>query len=447
MRGQSLAARTDAAMARRRRQRQPAVLGCAGHIFRRRLTLTTHLRRGRLPNPTSSMSKFRRRPYPLLMNVGSDVAAGVAVGHPRRAVIEQAWRAIGPGVDVLSSEDGGPLSRTVKRIIDPLVLRLRANPQYSLPVVNPETAAAIHDLIVGNGPELCAAAAWFETLKLERRRLRIRTGNAQELYFPVCFELAVTKGAPVPHDHQTAAAVLQDIHQGRDRTAIEASQQHVARPDVVAVLADQPRPQLARRAARRRCDRSVHGRARHRAGTRHPQQAHRSHRAPTSLVRRDRRRHAVQPGRPGPRRRRGAALVDRRDGAQCRCAPTAAADHRRCRQRSSAGPHGGRPGARHPAPRHGPRRPTRHTRNSCAEEVDRACRAVGAAAGGQAGDAGRRDRRCGAPQPVGRTIGAALSAGRNRSRPGCARRPMSCMHGAIWPASSCWALCTRASSR
>ena len=92
-----------------------------------------------------------------------------------------------PGVDVLSSDDGGPLSRTVKRIIDPLVLRLRANPQYSLPVVTPETAATMHDLIVRRGPELRAAAAWFETLKLERRRLRIRSGNAQELYFPVCF--------------------------------------------------------------------------------------------------------------------------------------------------------------------------------------------------------------------------------------------------------------------
>ena len=164
---------------------------------------------------------------------------GAIVGHPRRAVIEQAWRAIGPGVDVLSGDDGGPLSRTVKRIIDPLVLRLRANPQYSLPVVTDETAAAMHDLIKRNGPELCAAAAWFETLKLERRRLRIRTGNAQELYFPVCFELAVTKGAPTPHDHQTAVAVLQDIHQGRDRTAIEVLQQYVASPDVVAMLADQ----------------------------------------------------------------------------------------------------------------------------------------------------------------------------------------------------------------
>ena len=161
------------------------------------------------------------------------------MGHPRRSVIEQAWRAIGPGVEVLSSDDGGPLSRTVKRIIDPLVLRLRSNPQYSAPVVAPETAAAMHDLIVGSAPELRAAAAWFDTLKLERRRQRIRTGNAQELYFPVCFELAVTKGAPTPQDRETAAAVLADIHQGRDRTAIEVLHQYVASPDVVATLADQ----------------------------------------------------------------------------------------------------------------------------------------------------------------------------------------------------------------
>jgi hypothetical protein len=154
-------------------------------------------------------------------------------------VIEAAWRAIGPGLEVLSSDDGGPLSRTVKRIIDPLVLRLRSNPQYSAPVVAPQTAAAMHDLIVANAPELRSAAAWFETLKLERRRQRIRSGNAQELYFPVCFELAVTKGPPAPQDRETAAAVLADIHQGRDRTGIEVLHQYVADPDVVAKLADQ----------------------------------------------------------------------------------------------------------------------------------------------------------------------------------------------------------------
>ena len=182
---------------------------------------------------------FRECPYPVQMSADSQVATAVAVGHPRRSVIEAAWRAIGPGVEVLSSDDGGPLSRTVKRIIDPLVLRLRSNPQYSTPVVTPDRAAAMHDLIVGSGPEFRSAAAWFEALKLERRRQRIRTGNAQELYFPVCFELAVTKGPPAPEDRETAAAVLGDIHHGRDRTAIEVLHQYVADPDVVAALADQ----------------------------------------------------------------------------------------------------------------------------------------------------------------------------------------------------------------
>jgi len=173
------------------------------------------------------------------MSADSQVATVVAVGHPRRSVIDQAWRAIGPGVEVLSSDDGGPLTRTVKRIIDPLVLRLRSNPQYSAPVVAAETAAEMHALIVGSSHELRSTAAWFNTLKLERRRQRIRTGNAQELYFPVCFELAVTKGPPAPQDREMAATVLTDIHQGRDRTAIEVLHQYVASPDVVARLADQ----------------------------------------------------------------------------------------------------------------------------------------------------------------------------------------------------------------
>lgn len=176
------------------------------------------------------------------MSAEPQVAAalgGRAVGRPRRLVIETAWRAIGPGVEVLSGDDGGPLSRTVKRIVDPLVLRLRSNPAYSAPVVAPETAAAMHGLIVDAGPELRSAAAWFDALKLERRRQRIRTGNAQELYFPVCFELAVTKGPPTPQDRDAVASVLGDIHRDRDRTAIEVLHRYVADADVVATLADQ----------------------------------------------------------------------------------------------------------------------------------------------------------------------------------------------------------------
>src|SRR6201993_59781 len=111
--------------------------------------------------------------YPLLMTTGAPADTAIAVTRPRQAVIDGAWRAIGPGVEVLSGDDGGPLRRTVKRIIDPLVLRLRSNTKYSAPFVDGATAAAMHDVIVGQASELRAAAAWFEMLKRERRRLRI----------------------------------------------------------------------------------------------------------------------------------------------------------------------------------------------------------------------------------------------------------------------------------
>ena len=69
-----------------------------------------------------------RGAYPGRMSTEPQLVTAVAAAQPRRAVIDQAWRAIGPGVEVLSSRDGGPLRRTVKRILDPLVLRLRVQP-------------------------------------------------------------------------------------------------------------------------------------------------------------------------------------------------------------------------------------------------------------------------------------------------------------------------------
>src|SRR4029079_8503947 len=168
-----------------------------------------------------SCAGYRTQLYAGEMSAGSEVATAIAVSQPRRAVIDRAWRAIGPGVEVLSGSDGGPLRRTVKRILDPLVLRLRSNPQFSAAVRAPDTAAAVRDLIVDHAGHLRAAAAWFALLKTERRRLHITTGNAQELYFPVCFELAVTRGAPQRDDRAGAEAVLLGVHQERDRTAIE----------------------------------------------------------------------------------------------------------------------------------------------------------------------------------------------------------------------------------
>src|SRR4029078_11854411 len=105
---------------------------------------------------------YRTQLYAGRMSAGFEVATAIAVSQPRRAVIDRAWRAIGPGVEVLSGDDGGPLRRTVKRIIDPLVLRLRANTQVSAPVGAGDVGAGVHDLIVGHDAQLRSAAAWFE---------------------------------------------------------------------------------------------------------------------------------------------------------------------------------------------------------------------------------------------------------------------------------------------
>lgn len=161
------------------------------------------------------------------MPTAADVTTREVLVLPRRSVIDEAWRAIGPGVEVLSGTDGAPLRRTIKRILDPLVLRLRANPQFSAPVVPAETGAAMRALILDVAPQLRWAASWFAILKLERRRLRITAGNAQELYFPVCFELAVTRGAPLPDDRETAETALRGVHADRDRTGVEVLNRYV----------------------------------------------------------------------------------------------------------------------------------------------------------------------------------------------------------------------------
>jgi hypothetical protein len=173
------------------------------------------------------------------MNTGPHLLTTVVVARPRRAVIDEAWRAIGPGVELLSGTDGGPLRRTVKRILDPLVFRLRSNPQYSAPTLGPEVVSALGELVAQHADQLRSAAGWFALLKAERRRLRITTGNAQELYFPVCFELAVTRGAPSPGDRDTAESVLRELHGDRDRTAIEHLNRYVDDQHVVEALTNQ----------------------------------------------------------------------------------------------------------------------------------------------------------------------------------------------------------------
>lgn len=159
--------------------------------------------------------------------------------QPRRAVIDAAWREIGPGLELLSSPDGGPLSRAVKRIIDPLVLRLRAHPEYSAPVVAADIADEMRQIIFDHAVQLRAAAQWFALLKAQRRRDRITTGNAQELYFPVCFELAATRGEPGQDDSPVVVEALRDVHGDRDRTAVERLHEYLADPAVLETLSRQ----------------------------------------------------------------------------------------------------------------------------------------------------------------------------------------------------------------
>ena len=91
--------------------------------------------------PNFSARDDDRHFYPLEMTPAATAESAIAVMRPRNAVIGGAWRAIGPGVEVLSGDDGGPLRRTVKRILDPLVLRLRSNTQYSAPFVDADVAS------------------------------------------------------------------------------------------------------------------------------------------------------------------------------------------------------------------------------------------------------------------------------------------------------------------
>jgi hypothetical protein len=171
------------------------------------------------------------------MSSGSQHSTAVAVARPRRAVIDDAWRRIGPGVDVLSSPDGGPLRRTVKRILDPLVFRLRINPHLSAPILDAGAAHQVDEMIAGHTTDLLATAQWFTHLKKKRRQLRITTGNAQEMYFPVCFELAVTRGLPPPD--ADVEAILLDLHSGKDRTATAELDRYLADRAVVQKLSSQ----------------------------------------------------------------------------------------------------------------------------------------------------------------------------------------------------------------
>src|SRR5690606_5316622 len=88
---------------------------------------------------------------------------------PRRLVLDQAWRAAGLAESVLSGRDGAPLARTVKCLIDPLIVRPKLNPELARPLLTEAGATALTTLIAEHGQLLWITDGWYEVLKRARR--------------------------------------------------------------------------------------------------------------------------------------------------------------------------------------------------------------------------------------------------------------------------------------
>ncbi|MQY20496.1 hypothetical protein [Nocardia macrotermitis] len=132
--------------------------------------------------------------------------------RPRDTVLDEVWRGL-DGVAALSGAQGGPLRRTVKLILDPLVLRPVQNPLCAGPILTAEGVAEVTARLRAAAPVLRATAEWFTLLKQVRRTLRITDGNPQDLYFQRCFELASTGGAPDRlRGKRIAEATLSELH-------------------------------------------------------------------------------------------------------------------------------------------------------------------------------------------------------------------------------------------
>ncbi len=143
-------------------------------------------------------------------------------------VLDEVWRGL-DDVAALSGPHGGPLRRTVKLILDPLVIRPVQFPDCAGPVLNADGAVLLAARINAAADVLRATAAWFTLLKQVRRALRITEGNPQDLYFQRCFELATVRGAPNPlQDRTIAESILREIHEYAAGRTAQALKEYVS---------------------------------------------------------------------------------------------------------------------------------------------------------------------------------------------------------------------------
>ncbi|WP_019932183.1 hypothetical protein [Nocardia sp. BMG111209] len=153
-------------------------------------------------------------------------------------VLDEVWRRI-EGVEPLSGPQGGPLSRTVKLILDPLVLRPVQHPQCAGPILTAEGAIEVTVRLTAAAEVLRATAAWFTVCKQVRRALRITEGNPQDLYFQRCFELASTVGAPDPvRGTAIAESAVRELHEFTAGRTTRALKDHLTDPVRARVLSE-----------------------------------------------------------------------------------------------------------------------------------------------------------------------------------------------------------------
>jgi hypothetical protein len=175
------------------------------------------------------------------------VAPSAAV--PRGMLIADAWAQLGDAVAPLSNPSGRPLARTVKLILDPLVLRPAMNARFAGGVVAVEHVDDLRAAILDAGPVLAATAAWFQLVKKARRRAGITEGHPQDLYFQRCFELAHLHGdpKPVPGAAGIAAEAVAEVHAERGEVTVDRLRGFVTDPERAAELADLVRSAWERR--------------------------------------------------------------------------------------------------------------------------------------------------------------------------------------------------------
>ncbi|MFB9662948.1 hypothetical protein ACFQS3_24955 [Glycomyces mayteni] len=165
------------------------------------------------------------------------LAASAAV--PRGMLVADAWSQLGDAVAPLSNASGRPLARTVKLLLDPLVLRPAQNPRFSGGVVAIEHVDALRAAILDAGPALAATAAWFQLLKRARRRAGVTDGHPQDLYFQRCYELAHVHGDPaaLPGAAEIAAEAVAEVHAERGEVSVDGLRRFLTDPARSAELA------------------------------------------------------------------------------------------------------------------------------------------------------------------------------------------------------------------